>query len=48
MKQKQKNNISLKKLTIARINTNGMRKINGGTSIPTSGDPDYFYCIMEH
>ncbi|WP_299433455.1 class I lanthipeptide [uncultured Aquimarina sp.] len=34
MKQQQ-NKISLKRLTIARINTDAMRKIKGGSSMHT-------------
>ncbi len=48
MKEQQKNKIDLKKLTIAKINLDSMRNVNGGSSVPTSGNPDYFYCILDH
>ncbi|WP_298314421.1 class I lanthipeptide [uncultured Aquimarina sp.] len=35
MKQQQNNKISLKKLTIARINIDAMHEIKGGSSLPT-------------
>ncbi|WP_299213383.1 class I lanthipeptide [uncultured Aquimarina sp.] len=35
MKNKQRNTITLKKLTIARINLDAMRKVKGGDCLPT-------------
>ncbi|GAA0715248.1 hypothetical protein GCM10009430_09450 [Aquimarina litoralis] len=40
MKDKQKNTITFKKLTIARINMEAMRKIQGGDCIPTEHEGD--------
>ena len=38
MKQNKKDIISLKKLTIARINLDSMLQIKGGSSLPTMPD----------
>lgn len=38
MKTKQRNTIALKKLTIAKINTNSMYMIKGGDCDPTKPD----------
>ncbi|MDY8137012.1 hypothetical protein [Aquimarina sp. 2201CG5-10] len=38
MKTKQNKIITLKKLTIAKITTDGMKKINGGDCDPTEPD----------
>lgn len=35
MRTQQTNSISLKKLTIARINLHAMHQIKGGSSLPT-------------
>jgi len=35
MKKEIKNTMSLKKLTIARINEDGMKRVHGGDCIPT-------------
>lgn len=40
MKTKQEKTISLKKLTIAKINNYSMRKIQGGDCDPTEPDTD--------
>ncbi len=36
MKKQNKNKVSLKKLTIARISPDAMRRLEGGSSIPTT------------
>ncbi|GAA0729059.1 hypothetical protein GCM10009430_38780 [Aquimarina litoralis] len=49
MKKRKTQKITLKKLTIARINIDTMRTIEGGTSVMTSEQPDdgeiYGYCF---
>ncbi|MFD2561517.1 class I lanthipeptide [Aquimarina rubra] len=40
MKKNKTQNISLKKLTIARISTDSMKRIEGGTSVVTSQQPE--------
>ncbi|MHA7057736.1 hypothetical protein ACWGOQ_0010985 [Aquimarina sp. M1] len=40
MKKNKTQNISLKKLTIARISTGMMKKIEGGTSVFTETKPE--------
>ncbi|WP_159092167.1 MULTISPECIES: hypothetical protein [unclassified Aquimarina] len=45
MKNKQRNTITLKKLTIARINIDVMKKVKGGDCLPTEVHCDsYVYC----
>ena len=40
MKKDRQQKISIKKLTIARISVNSMKKIEGGTSVVTSEMPE--------
>ncbi|MHA7055674.1 hypothetical protein ACWGOQ_0000530 [Aquimarina sp. M1] len=42
MKKQTKKTIGLKKLTIARINTNGLRQIQGGDCLPTEHYDDLY------
>ncbi|WP_299258743.1 class I lanthipeptide [uncultured Aquimarina sp.] len=45
MKNKQKHTITLKKLTIARINLDAMRKVKGGDCLPTEHEGNsYVIC----
>ncbi|MDH7447395.1 hypothetical protein [Aquimarina sp. 2201CG14-23] len=46
MKNKNNKQINLKKLTIARINQNSMRKIKGGSTQFT--DPNFIQTIRPH
>ncbi|WP_219006498.1 class I lanthipeptide [Aquimarina litoralis] len=48
MKKQLKKSISLKKLTVARINDDGMRKIQGGDCIPTQHCESDVYCDHSH
>ncbi len=38
MKKQNKNKVSLNKLTITKINTDTLRKVEGGSSVPTITD----------
>jgi len=44
MKNKQTRKITLKKLTIARIDLNTMKKVKGGDCIPTEHIDSHFEC----
>lgn len=44
MKNKQKDAITLKKLTIARINVDAMKKVKGGDCLPTEHVNSYMVC----
>ncbi len=47
MKKEQNKTISLKKLTIARINPSAMHKIHGGDCIPTEVENSINHCPPE-
>ncbi|WP_299256851.1 class I lanthipeptide [uncultured Aquimarina sp.] len=47
MKKEEQQKISIKKLTIARINIDSMRKIEGGTSVPTETIRVDHYGVIE-
>ncbi|MDY8137090.1 class I lanthipeptide [Aquimarina sp. 2201CG5-10] len=48
MKKEQVKKISLKKLTIARINLDTMHKIKGGSSLPTVFPTDPKLCNADN